>query len=382
MKVTDASNAADAAPRWVGPVVLVSNGFQSNYERGFCNGLVTWCEDVTLLGSDRTDARALDPRVQLVNLRGSQDEGRSRFEKAANLLKYLMQLLVFAARHRNASFHVIGLVEPPLLYGLCVGLYLRVVARRYVLTVHNLLPHNRHTPTNRRVFRWVFGVPHHLVCHTALMKRRLSQEFGVPSSRITVMEHGIEPLDAPPPHVPVSHLRLLFFGSISAYKGLDLLLDALRNVQCPFRLSIRGQAGSTQYAQYIEDLLASHPAAGRIDWRRGFVAEAEVPEMFASTDALVLPYRTIDQSGVLFQALRHGVPVVATDVGSFGDYVTPEVGLICAPDAHALAVAIETLAARIGTLDRAGIRLLGRRFDWARTTRVLHGAYGEPCPKS
>jgi glycosyltransferase involved in cell wall biosynthesis len=62
-----------------------------------------------------------------------------------------------------------------------------------------------------------------------------------------------------------------------------------------------------------------------------------------AADLLVLPYRDIFQSGVLFLGYRYGLPVVATDVGSFReDVVEGRTGFLCPPEnASELASAID-----------------------------------------
>jgi glycosyltransferase involved in cell wall biosynthesis len=61
-------------------------------------------------------------------------------------------------------------------------------------------------------------------------------------------------------------------------------------------------------------------------------------------DVLVLPYKEIFQSGVLFLAYSFGLPVVATDVGSFREEIVEgNTGFLCKPgDPAELAKAIET----------------------------------------
>jgi glycosyltransferase involved in cell wall biosynthesis len=65
---------------------------------------------------------------------------------------------------------------------------------------------------------------------------------------------------------------------------------------------------------------------------------------FKAADVLVLPYKAIFQSGVLFLAYSFGLPVVATDVGSFReDIVKGQTGFLCRPDDPAdLARAVRT----------------------------------------
>jgi hypothetical protein len=64
-------------------------------------------------------------------------------------------------------------------------------------------------------------------------------------------------------------------------------------------------------------------AANRVHLIDRFVPDAEVPLLLRGSAAMVLPYRHIDQSGALFAARSAGLPVLATDVGSFAQYLEP-----------------------------------------------------------
>ncbi|MBZ8140316.1 hypothetical protein CLD22_10445 [Rubrivivax gelatinosus] len=360
-------------------VTVVSHGFQPNYERGFVNGLASNRADVLLVGSDWTEHESLLPAVRMLNLRGSQDPRRGALHKAVNLLTYHARLMALVALRRDRVVHVAGLLRPVLFCGLVEGLWFRVFARRYVLTVHNLLPHDRHTWVNRLLHRLAYRVPQRLVVHTHAMKRQLAADYGVDPRHVVVMEHGIEPIDDTP--LPAlgrgdEPLRILFFGVLTGYKGLDLLLQALECEVPEFRLHVAGLCTDAQLKARTAQQIAAHPRASWIRWTEGFIDEAQVPGLFLDADVLVLPYRHIDQSGVLFQALRYGLPVIASRVGSFADYVGPDIGLVCTPgDCGSLRAAICSYVGRRERYSRERIRDRGRAFEWPRVSSVLARVY-------
>lgn len=363
------------------PVVLVPHGFQTNYERGFTNGLADAGVAVTLVSSDRTDYAGLRPGIHTVNLRGSQEERRPKWAKALTMLRYHLGLCAYALWRRRAVWHVIGLIYPPWLYGVLEGLWFRAVCWRYVLTVHDLLPHDRHTRGNRLLNGLSFRLAHRLVVHTDHMRDELIRRFGVRPERVTVMEHGIEPRVSPPVAAPATDtnrpMRLLFFGIVKQYKGLDVLLDALQTTDMNFSLMIVGFCPNKALEHDLRARIAAHRAVRSITWRNEFIPEAEVEGLFTHADVLVLPYRHIDQSGVLFQALRYGVPVVASRVGSFTQYINDTVGETCLPDnADELRCAIERIHARRTQLSRKRIAEIGRNYEWHRTVQALAAAYG------
>jgi glycosyltransferase involved in cell wall biosynthesis len=226
-----------------------------------------------------------------------------------------------------------------------------------------------------------YRLPSGFVVHTRAMRDELVGRYSIPNDRVLVMEHGIEPHAGMPAVVSRSGksgpLHLLFFGIVARYKGLDLLLEALKEIDVPFTLMIAGTSTETATLRDIRRRIAEHPAANAIRWRDEFIPEAEISRLFAAADAVVLPYRHIDQSGVLFQALRFGVPVIATQVGAFPEYVTEEIGETCPPEnTSALAAALRRLHGRLGRISRQRIVEIGRRYLWPTTVRAVMPAYG------
>lgn len=362
------------------PVVCISHGFQSNYERGFCSAVARAGVDVTLVGSDTTDAAALPEELEFVNMRKSQDPHRSDWSKAFNLIRYHIALMGFVAGRRQSIVHVIGLVWPVIWCGVIQGMWFRLVCHRYVLTVHDVVPHDRHDPLTNFACRVAYRWPNRLIVHTDRMRLRLEAEMGVAPRRIVVMEHGIEPRRESPARsrscdterVPM----LLAFGGVARRKGTDVLLKALGSVSFEFRLVIAGGCVDDGYRELLRHLIDSHSKRTWITWQDGFVPEVEMERLFGDAAVTVLPYRYIDQSGVLFQALRFGVPVVATRVGQFERYVSEEVGVLCdAESVASLADALDRWFRQRTEFSPDAIRRVGDRFDWAVTVRALDGVY-------
>lgn len=362
-------------------VICVSHGFLPEYERGFCNGLSSLDIAVTLIGSDRTDRSGLAPSIRVLNLRGSQDERRSRWHKAVNLLRYQGRLIALSWRQQEATWHVFGSIEPALWYGVVFGLWFRTLGLRYVLTVHNLLPHDRHTRFQRWCFGWAYRIPTQLVVHTQRMKSNLIDSLGLAPDRITCMGHGLEPIDER--HFAgirvgqkAAPVRILMFGRLMPYKGADVLLQALATVSFDFRLIVAGPSPDRAYRARLMRWADEHAISQHVDWQPKHVAEAEMSRIFETADLVVLPYRHIDQSGVLFQALRFGVPVVATRVGEFENLVTPDVGELAAPgDAASLANALNRWWLRRSSFDSRHIRMQARSHAWTETVKHLRELY-------
>jgi glycosyltransferase involved in cell wall biosynthesis len=137
--------------------------------------------------------------------------------------------------------------------------------------------------------------------------------------------------------------RILFFGRVFPYKGVDHLLAAepLIGEDVTPRVTIIAGRGDA----------VAHPAersarASRIDVRSRAIPDDEAAELFAAADIVVLPYIEASQSGVLAIAAAFGAPVVASDVGDLGAMVAKTgMGLLIPPaDPEALARAITRMA--------------------------------------
>jgi glycosyltransferase involved in cell wall biosynthesis len=104
--------------------------------------------------------------------------------------------------------------------------------------------------------------------------------------------------------------RLLFFGRILHYKGLDLMLEALPLLRREFPnlgLEVWGTGDIAPYQAALD-------AVGDVRVENRWIEEAEIPGIFASTDLAVLPYREASQSAVVATAFAAGMPCVATPI--------------------------------------------------------------------
>lgn len=185
--------------------------------------------------------------------------------------------------------------------------------RRVLLAVHDAFPHPGDSfPFWRSHFRLELGATDGIVVMSKTVAELMSEIYGYPTDRIFSM-----PLPAPifsgaaavrqaPKDRP---WRLMFFGRIREYKGLDLLSDAYEILRHRFSVSLRiiGQGDVPALRR-----LAKQPM---VSIEQGWIPEQEVPSMLAEADILVLPYVEASQSGVLMSAFAAGVPAVVTPVG-------------------------------------------------------------------
>jgi len=142
---------------------------------------------------------------------------------------------------------------------------------------------------------------------------------------------------------------LLFFGRITPYKGLEYLIRAFLEVAARhdgYRLIIAGRPDQcdAEYWRAICEAARAGEGQGKILFKPEFIPDEDTEVYFKAADVLVLPYREIYQSGVLFLGYSFGLPVLASDVGSLKEEIIEgRTGFVFRPeDTTDLVQAIET----------------------------------------
>jgi glycosyltransferase involved in cell wall biosynthesis len=238
--------------------------------------------------------------------------------------------------------------------------------RPLVLTAHDILPREAR-PGQREAQRRLYEHFDAIVVHSEHGRARLTGELGVDGGRVHVIPHGaFEHLgahdgpagDALPPFQTDAPV-VLCFGLMRPYKGIDLLLEAWRGIEGA-ELWIAGMPRMD-----ISPLQAMAPPGVRFVPR--FITDDELPPYFRRADLVVLPYREIDQSGVLFTALAFGKPLLLSDVGGFPEIAaTGAARTVPAGDAVALREALQELLG-----DPAALAAMA-----ARAREAAQGEYG------
>ena len=215
---------------------------------------------------------------------------------------------------------------------------------RSIVITHNVLPHEPR-PGDRRLMQSLFGRVDSVVVHSD-SQARLATELGA---------SHVRELDLPP-HLPggdpEAHVastgatRLLSLGIVRDYKGIDLLLDAMLDVP-DVRLTIAGEMWGDS-GRRVKELATDPRLADRVEVHGGYVPADRIASLLARHDALALTYRSATASQNVLLARRHGLPVLATRVGTFGGQVRDGVdGLLVPPgDRDALVEALRRLSDR------------------------------------
>jgi len=270
--------------------------------------------------------------------------------KTINILRYYLLQFWFLFSHKPRIIHFQWLDRHIVIDRIILPAIARLFGHKVVLTVHNINAgkrDNRDTLINRLTLRNLYRLSNKLIVHTPQSKVELMNEFPVAESKIEVIKHGMNNRVAQK-GITTAQARLhfglneddkviLFFGNIDYYKGLDILIESLlilnKERNCNYKVLIAGNSKSPEYTAQVLEKAADPRLKGCIDAKIQYIPDEDVELYFMASDCIVLPYRNIYQSGVIFMAYTFGLPLIVTDVGNFrNDVIEGKTGFLVKPE--------------------------------------------------
>lgn len=234
---------------------------------------------------------------------------------------------------------------------------------RSLILCHNVVSHES-GHADKLLTRAVFRRADRIIVHTEALAVQARSLTTTPVA-VAVMPAHFPGRPTAAKHTGAPRRHLLFFGLVRRYKGVDVLIRALANVP-DVTLTVAGEMWGKQQLQLTE-LIERLDLGSRVELRPGYVAAQDIGGLFQAADALVMPYRSGTASQNAELAFAHGVPVIATTVGSMPDQIQDGFdGLLCRPeDSTDLAQAIQKLYIP-GELEklRRGLPPSHREQDW------------------
>jgi glycosyltransferase involved in cell wall biosynthesis len=289
------------------------------------------------------------------------------------------QVAPLAARVR-ALHPDVAICAMPAALDLLMAAALRRLGIPYLVVVHDADPHpGDGIPLQMTLQRTLVRRAAGLVTLTSHVAERLRQQSLVRGRPLLILPHpprAFGPLP-PPPGGHGGKLRLLLFGRLLPYKGLDLLVDALRLLGPRADLEVRVVGTGPESA--ILDALRGLPG---VTVENRWVPEAEVGKVIAWADALVLSHREASQTGSAAAAIAAGRWVVATRVGGITEQLRDQpLARLCDPTPESLARELRLLAERPPPLSRtAHDPGAAWRTSVAEFACQMAAAIGRPLP--
>jgi glycosyltransferase involved in cell wall biosynthesis len=316
------------------------SAFTPPYDRALAAALARAGAEVELLTSRFLYGPVADPegyRVRELFYRRSADRGLdASLRRTFKLAEHLPDMLRLRREADADVLHYQWLTMPWL------DALLLPPRRPRLMTAHYVLPPR---PSRRQLAaaRRAFGRMDAVVAHSEHGARRLRDVVGLDPHRVRVVHHGAfdyltrlpEERPLPPELDGAEGPVILFFGLLRPYKGIDTLLEAFRSVEGA-ELWVAGNPRMD--IEPLRRLAAEAP--GRVRFLTRFVEDAEIPAIMRRADLVVLPYRDVEHSGVLYAALAFGKPLVLSAVGGFPEVAESGAARLVPPEGPATLAAV------------------------------------------
>lgn len=192
--------------------------------------------------------------------------------------------------------------------GVLLLLRLAILRVPIVLTVHNIAAHERARLGERMLVA--------VLNRRALVHVFLNESAENDLARGIVLLHMNYPSVESGAHnaIPDAPRRLLFFGQIRPYKGIERLIQVVDEIGDGVSLCIAGLPIDAAYAARLSALaqLSTAPVTMRLE----HLEETELDDLIDASDLVILPYRYMYNSGAVLKALSRGRRVLVPESGS------------------------------------------------------------------
>jgi glycosyltransferase involved in cell wall biosynthesis len=214
-------------------------------------------------------------------------------------------------------------------------------------------------PLRAAIRRWVMEQRYHLLLEVV----RLSDGIISPARTIkdvvkrgTVIYHGAEPnIEVSSSSrandkqqqfrnelgLPTDKMLLLAFGYAGSYKGFDVL-GSLR-LPDGWSLVVK-QTKHERGSEKPIDVRKNEDNSNVISLHLGYLDDSTLSKLFIACDAIIFPYKVVSVSGVMFDALAHGLPFIASNLRFFKEFADMGLGIACNRDMQSFEQAIGNLA--------------------------------------
>ncbi|WP_171208077.1 MULTISPECIES: glycosyltransferase [unclassified Ruegeria] len=262
-----------------------------------------------------------------------------------------------------------------------VDVYGMRIARRYgpvIATVHDTSPFNG-TPTSRLQltgFIRALKLADKIVVHTPSGLEKLAAS-GIHKRKMVCIPHGpMGDFGTLPRPSKNKTAKIVLFGKLRPYKGVDVLINALARLSVQERQGLKVIIAGEPLMDLgaIEQEIEVNNLHDTVDLRLSFLDFPEMRTLFASADAFVFPYREIEASGVLYMVHSLKRWIIASDIGAFSETIADGLSgrLVPPENPDALAQALREFA-KLRPQPVEPVSLTG----WNEIARKTAGIYKE-----
>jgi glycosyltransferase involved in cell wall biosynthesis len=255
-----------------------------------------------------------------------------------------------------------------------------VYCRRLIIVIHDPIPHSGEKDWKISVLKHLyFRLPMEkwYLFYSNFAKDQFARFHSLPSERFGVLTMDYYTYFRkllPAGRHEAKHI--LFFGRLSKYKGINVLLEAMRYVLSEFPDETLIIAGRAVKGFYLDELPGGlHQRVVVID---RYISNEMLATLISNAKFVVCPYIDASQSGVLMTSFALNTPVIATNVGAFPEFIRENINgfLVEVNNAKELANGIRRCLRNDTYLSlRQKMSEMNSSLKWENNARVLMEAY-------
>lgn len=294
-------------------LIVDFNATAPTYNYYFVKGLLEEGLDVVVLGNQNKSFTAIHE---------DKIEYKGIFS-GIKLLDYTLNwvMLFFIAR----KYQAIHFQWLPMLKFSSVELVLinklKKVNRKIFYTIHNFFPHNSEDIKINRRYIQLYKSLDHLIVHTDATTLKLLEHIG--DKKTVKIQHGYFYAEFRRAIKKNKKYDLAMLGNILPYKGVEDAIEAIaiiKKTSIIVNLIVAGKC-SYEYQSSLEQLIREKGLKDQVKLEIGFLSNKRLMEYYADSSISIMPYKEIEQSGVLYTSLGLAVPIVGYNLGGFSETI-------------------------------------------------------------
>ena len=371
------------------PKILMIDALIGNdYSLFLCRELINQGVDVSLIMTEDRKI-SIDTNFSIIKIMPSKDSKKNKIFKIISFPIYLLKIVSLIFRENYTIVHY-QFFRSKSLESLFFVL-LKLLPVKTFFTAHDVVLVNE-KKINIRFNSIVFRFANAIIVHSEKNKKALADNYKISDKKIFVTPHGsfdfykgIQNIGVRTEKIGLSIKSaqpvMLYFGFIKEYKGLDLLLEALKQIKdTNITLIIAGEFENITLKNKIIACIKGLPPNISIIEKFSFIPHNDIPVYFSVSDIVVLPYKRISHSGVLHLAYSFSKPVLATNVGDFDESIeNGRSGILVEKDnLSGMIDAIQKISRGVYDLKRMGVyaqELNANKYSWEVSAKKLKEVY-------
>ena len=199
----------------------------------------------------------------------------------------------------------------------------KLVGSKYIITAHNVVPHKYN---NKYLFRyWLhYKMCTAIIVHDNNTKHIMVNNYKIEDVNVSVIPHGYLRYKYNEERVDIlikeyetlyknNKIMIAMLGAQSKYKGTDIFVDTIAGYDNDDNIIwiIWGKNINIEYTKIIKKT--------NVIIKDEYISDEEFVAIMRCSDVIVLPYRTISQSGILMTAIAERTPVIVSKNGGLSD---------------------------------------------------------------